>query len=275
MAQRTGAERFLAPSAKSTSAGLALVLVLAALLLGGCGGGSSAGEDEATVSSGAAAKEGAAAPAAPPAQQTGGKGSAAKGQGASPPQTSTGSTAQNGQKHGQRIAQPKGEREQAPSPAELAEATVADITLTSPSVPPGAGGPAPLPATYTCDGKGSWPALSWSGVPAGAAELVLYAMNLAPVAGKLFVDWAVAGIDPALTGLGAGELPRGAVVGTNGFGKRGYEICPEGSETYVFALYALPRSLSPRPGFDARELRTQILDASGNVGLLPVAYSRG
>jgi phosphatidylethanolamine-binding protein (PEBP) family uncharacterized protein len=149
------------------------------------------------------------------------------------------------------------------------------MTLTSPSVPPGPGGPAPLPAAYTCDGAGGWPALAWSGVPAGSAELILYAMNIAPVGGKLFVDWAVAGIDPALSGIEPSKLPKGTTVGTNSFGKRGYEICPEGSETYVFAVYALPRALSPRPGFDARELRKEILDVSGNVGLLAVAYSRG
>ena len=85
----------------------------------------------------------------------------------------------------------------------------------------------------------------------------------------------MAGLEPGLTGIEAGKLPKGAVVGTNSFGKRGYEICPEGSEIYIFAVYALPRALSPAPGFDARELRHQVLDVSGNVGLLSLAYSRG
>jgi phosphatidylethanolamine-binding protein (PEBP) family uncharacterized protein len=101
-------------------------------------------------------------------------------------------------------------------------------------------------------------------------------MSVQPVEEQLFVDWAVAGLDPSLTGIEAGQLPKGAVVGTNGFGKRGYEICPSGSgEIYMFAVYALPRSLSPKPGFDARELRKEILAVSGNVGLLPAVYSRG
>ena len=42
----------------------------------------------------------------------------------------------------------------------------------------------------------------------------------------------------------------------------------------MFAIYALPRSLSPPKGFDARELRHQILDVSGNVGLLAAIYAR-
>jgi phosphatidylethanolamine-binding protein (PEBP) family uncharacterized protein len=157
----------------------------------------------------------------------------------------------------------------------VANLTVADMSLTSPSLPAGSGGPVPLASTYTCDGPGNWPTLSWSGVPAETAELILYAMNVAPVAEKLFVDWAVADLDPALTGIEAGKLPVGAVVGVNSFGKRGYEICPDGSEIYIFAVYALPRALSPKPGFDARDLRRQVLGVSGNVGLFPVAYTRG
>ena len=277
MASRTGDKRLLVAPAKVTSAGLCLALVTAGLLLGGCGGGSSDPESAATDGSSATAqKEAAAGPA----------GSGAQAQADGPrqvgadPKASTTSTKDSlaqggGEKHGPRIAQPKAPREQAPTPAETAELTVADMALTSPSLPAGSGEAAPLLSDYTCDGKDSWPALGWSGVPAGTAELILYAMNIAPVEGKLFVDWAVAGIDPALTGIEAGRLPKGAVVGTNSFGKQGYEICPEGSEVFIFALYALPRALSPRPGFDARELRRQVLDVSGHAGLLSVAYTRG
>ena len=134
-----------------------------------------------------------------------------------------------------------------------------------------------IPATYTCDGKGTWPELRWTGVPADSAELILYAMSVQPVEGKLFVDWAVGGLDPALQSIAAGELPKGAVVGTNSFGERGYEICPApgSGEIYMFAIYALPQKLSPPKGFDARELRKAILDVSGNVGLLPAVYARG
>jgi phosphatidylethanolamine-binding protein (PEBP) family uncharacterized protein len=158
----------------------------------------------------------------------------------------------------------------------VANATVADITLQSPAIVAAAGAPGRLAATYTCDGKDSWPALHWGGVPAGTKELILYAMNVQPVEGQLFVDWALAGLDPSLEEIGAGELPKGAVVGKNGFGKLGYSLCPTGSgEIYMFALYALPRSLSLGRGFDAREVRKQILDVSGNVGLLPAVYERG
>jgi phosphatidylethanolamine-binding protein (PEBP) family uncharacterized protein len=150
------------------------------------------------------------------------------------------------------------------------------MSLESPEIVASAGRLGRLDATYTCDGKDSWPELRWGGVPPGTVELALYVMNVQPVQEQLFVDWAVAGLDPGLTGVAAGALPRDAVVGANGFGKVGYSLCPSGAgETYMFAIYALSTSLSPRQGFDAREFRGEVLDTSGNVGLLPAVYERG
>jgi len=150
------------------------------------------------------------------------------------------------------------------------------MILKSPSVPPPSSGPAVLPAQYTCDGKNTSPALRWAGVPAGTKELALFAMNVQPVNGKLFFDWAVAGLDPELGEIEAGKLPEGTVVGRNSFGKNGYEICPQGSgETYMFALYALPQRLSPGRGFEPLAFRKAVSDVSHNAGLMALAYSRG
>ena len=182
----------------------------------------------------------------------------------------------SGSKHSPHIIPPKGPTEQAPTPEQVAHATVADMSLQSPAIVASGGSPGRLAATYACDGQNSWPALHWGGVPAGTAELALFVMNVQPVEEQLFVDWAVAGLDPGLEEIEAGKLPKGAVVGTNGFGKRGYSICPPGTgEIYMFALYALRQSLAPSKGFDARELRKEVLGASGNVGLLPAVYERG
>lgn len=271
MAQRTGAIRFLASPAKSASAGFIPALALAALLLCGCGGGSSGSQSAGSgTGTSVAAQQGHSSSASKEAKASNTVGTDPKAASAT-----HGDTAAPGQKQGPRIAQPKGPREQAPTPTEIANATVADMSLQSPAILPSEGGAGRLASTYTCDGRDIWPELRWSGVPAGSAELILYAMNLAPVEGKLFVDWAVAGLDPGSDGVEAGQLPKGAVVGTNSSGKRGYEICPSGGEIYIFALYALPRSLSPARGFDARELRKQILDVSGDVGLLSATYARG
>jgi phosphatidylethanolamine-binding protein (PEBP) family uncharacterized protein len=279
VAQRTGAERFLASAAKTASARATLALAVAVIALAGCGGGSAepAQQDPATATS-ADAPTGEGASPSPPAKA---EDKAPAKQGSTPtsntasPQQEQGGGGAGAAKHGPRIAQPKGPAEQAPSPAEVANATVADISLQSPSLIQTSEGPLRIPATYTCDGQGSWPELRWAGVPADSAELILYAMSAQPVEEQLFVDWAVAGLEPSLEGIEQGRLPKGAVVGTNGFGKRGYEICPPGAEIYMFALYALPQALSPQAGFDARELRRRILDVSGNVGLLPAFYARG
>ena len=286
MAPRTGAKRLLAlPLANGAHARLILACALAALLLlAGCGGGSSQGDsaDGSTASTATVAEGGAGSAGAPASgaqsgdsQQASGAGQSSRG-GASAPAAGTG-TGEGQGKHGQRIAAPKGPREQTPSSQEVASATLADMSLRSPAIAPGPEGLGRLPATYTCDGEGSWPELHWTGVPASTAELILYAMSLQPVEGKLFVDWAVAGLDPSLTSIEAGRLPKGAITGTNSFGKRGYEICPPAGsgEIYMFAVYALPRALAPQKGFDARDLRRQILDVSGNVGLLPATYARG
>jgi phosphatidylethanolamine-binding protein (PEBP) family uncharacterized protein len=171
---------------------------------------------------------------------------------------------------------PEGEPEKAATPAEKAEATVADIALASPELQSAEGATAALAPANSCDGKNTPPTLLWKGVPQGTAELALFAMNSQPVGGKLFFDWAVTGIDPSLEGIEAGRLPKGAVTGTNSFDQVGYSICPPpGSpETYIFALYALPGRLPAAKGFDARALRDRILAISGNAGLMGAVYSR-
>ncbi len=282
MAQRTGAERFLAPAAKTASAGLCLALAALVLLLCGCGGGSSdpqtastAGQAADPAPGGASADSPASSESSPgdsgspPAAQAAEKAAAAGGAGL--PGSTPGSGA--GAKHGPHITPPKGQREPEPTPQEKAEATVADMTLQSPAIHSQEG---PLTYTYTCDGRDLSPPLNWSGVPAGTKELILYVMNGQPVGGRLFFDWAVAGLDPATGGIEIGKLPPGAVVGTNSFGERGYSICPSpgSAETYIFALFALPKALSPQKGFDPRPLREETLAISRNVGLLITAYAR-
>ena len=280
MAQRTGAERLLASPAKTASAGVALALAVAALFLCGCGGGSSDPETAGTASGQATAtapdggSPGSSSPSGSADSPSGPKATSAAQQAAegtpSPGTSATGGN-EGGAKHGPHITPPKGQREKAPTPAEKAEATVADMTLQSPSIRS-----ENLTYTYTCDGRDISPALNWSGVPAGTKELILYVMNAAPVGGRLFFDWAVAGLDPASDSIEIGKLPPGAVVGTNSFGQRGYSICPPAgsAESYIFALFALPKSLSPQKGFDPRPLREEILDVSRNVGLLTAAYAR-
>jgi phosphatidylethanolamine-binding protein (PEBP) family uncharacterized protein len=252
---------------------LALVLFAFLLALSGCGGGGSDASTQGKTSStqGGAGKQASADPSSSKANKP-----------TSDPskQGSTGSSAiaaqKEGAKHGTHIAQPKGKLERAPSSSEVANSAVADIALQSPNFITTASSEYELPSTYTCDGKNSPPTLKWSGVPAGTKELILFVLGLEPVGETLFFNWAVAGLDPSLTEIPTGQLPTGAILGQNGYGKEAYSICPaQGQgETYVFALYALPQALSPKRGFDPMSLRREVLGISGDVGLVTAAYGR-
>ena len=269
MAQGRVDKRFLTKSAKAAGAGIIPVLA-AALVLTGCGGGSSDTSGSTTAASNAASEAGtgtnagagASAPTESDATEAGEPGGE---EGQSSP----------GDKRGPSVPLPTGPEAPKITPEQRREATVANMSLESPSSVPSSSGPQALPAEYTCDGKNTSPPLRWQGVPQGTAELALFAMNIRPVEGKLFFDWAVGGLSPELEEIKAGELPRAAVVGRNSFGKADYEICPEaGSETYMFTLFALPKRLSPAQGFDPMAFRKAVVDVSGNVGLLALNYAR-
>lgn len=104
-----------------------------------------------------------------------------------------------------------------------------------------------LPVRYTCDGADLAPPLEWSAVPANTKELAILVLGLTPEPGTntsaVSIEWAVAGIDPALHRLASGALPHGAHVGRGGKGR--YDVCPPkgATEQYEFTLYAVPPSL--------------------------------
>jgi len=127
---------------------------------------------------------------------------------------------------------------------------VAPITLTSSAIQGSS-----LPALYTCDGRDVPPPLEWGAVPAGTRELVLLVIGLTPSAESgsygVSIEWAVAGIDPALHRLDPGRLPPGAYVGANSAGKHTYSICPRpgASQRYQFQVYSVPPRLRVAPNF--------------------------
>jgi phosphatidylethanolamine-binding protein (PEBP) family uncharacterized protein len=135
----------------------------------------------------------------------------------------------------------------------------------------------PIPARYTCDGSNTSPPISWSHVPPNTAEIDLFLFNLAPVHGKLFANWAVAGLSPKLHGLSAGQLPSGAILGRNSHGQVAYSLCPAKGPTvrYAFLMYALPKKIPVQPGFNAEALREKALHTAESAGLLGLSYKRG
>ena len=199
VAQRTGAERLLASPAKSASAGVDPGARARGALARRLRRGSSADRQSTSSSRHAGRRaKGAAAAGAKAARAPGKDGARQRRRGrpraahappAAPPRGS-GPPAAAGQKHGPRIAQPKGAPEQAPTPAEIANATVADMRLESPAIAASAGAPRPPGRHLHLRRRRQLARAALAGVPAGTAELALFVMNVQPVEEKLFVDWA-------------------------------------------------------------------------------------
>lgn len=232
----------------------------------GCGGGSSASSSTAAASSGEAVTS--ASDSRPPRKSTGDAPSE------TPPKESAGEAPQNSdggrsRKKHPPLELPEGKPEQGVSVQQREAVPTAEIELKTP------GGSltstTSMPVDATCKGRDVSPILEWTGVPHGTRELALFAMNLGPVNGKLYFDWAVAGIDPSLTGLEEGRLPDGAVVGLNGAGEEKYSVCPKGEETIIFALYAVEKPVGAKAGFDPLSLRKDVIASSPSVGLLAMA----
>jgi phosphatidylethanolamine-binding protein (PEBP) family uncharacterized protein len=82
-----------------------------------------------------------------------------------------------------------------------------------------------LKARYTCKGADRWPQISWSTVPPSTKELLVFVRTLQ--AGPPILNWGVAALPPSLRHISEGELPGGAVIGRNSFGRIGYYLCPQ------------------------------------------------
>src|ERR1017187_7563044 len=144
------------------------------------------------------------------------------------PASASRSTSTTKQQQPAKVTVPSGGPKPLALPRRRRKLAVANIALSSAAITQVAGAGREVDRETTCDGADRSPALKWRGIPANAAELTLFVLDLQPVNHKLFFDWAVAGLSPKLKGLEAGRLPPGAVVGRNGFGHTGYSICQIG-----------------------------------------------
>ena len=128
-----------------------------------------------------------------------------------------------------------------------------------------------IPRRYSHDGENVSPELAWSGVPDGTAELVLLCEDPDAPAGT-FPHWLVTGIDPASTGVDAGQTPKGGSALRNGFGKAGWggPRPPIGDppHRYLFHLFAVsePVTLPAEPtAGDVHDAVRGVTLASGTV----------
>lgn len=140
----------------------------------------------------------------------------------------------------------------APTPRPAPAATTAlpsssapAFALTSPSFGQGQ----PIPAVYTCTGKGQSPPLQWSNPPPGTQRLALTVLD-PDAPGGVFIHWVIYNIPAATRSLPEAEpttvtLPDGSRQGQNGASSTGYTgpCPPSGTHHYIFHLYALDAAL--------------------------------
>jgi len=144
----------------------------------------------------------------------------------------------------------------------------ASFTLTSSAFSAGDA----IPARFTCDGAGLSPALTWSGVPAGAGSLVLIMDDPDapdPAAPKItWVHWLVYNLPPDSTGLPEGAdnsgLPAGTREGLNDFRRTTYggPCPPVGRHRYFIKLYALDTVL---PDLDSPDKERLLAAMQGHI----------
>jgi Raf kinase inhibitor-like YbhB/YbcL family protein len=133
-----------------------------------------------------------------------------------------------------------------------------------------------IPARHTCDGADLSPPLLFSGVPAGAASLVLVCDDPDAVSG-VFDHFVLFNLSPATPGLpeglpAAARYADGSLSGKNGWGRLGYggPCPPSGVHRYVFTLYALDARLELPPGATKKDVlraaKGHILAAATLIG---------
>jgi Raf kinase inhibitor-like YbhB/YbcL family protein len=130
------------------------------------------------------------------------------------------------------------------------------LRLTSPAFQNGT----VIPEVYTCSGLNQSPAISWNGVPADTASLVLIVDDPDAPMG-IFVHWVIYNLPPNTKMLPASmpisQSAQGGEQGTNGSGGVGYTgPCPPPGKPhhYHFRLYALDRKLKLEAGATAQEV---------------------
>lgn len=129
-----------------------------------------------------------------------------------------------------------------------------------------------IPAKYTCDGEDINPPLQIEEIPEGAESLVLIVDDPDAPMGT-WVHWVVWNIDPAISLIEEGKVPKGGVEGLNDFGKHSYggPCPPSGTHHYYFKLYSLDTRLeldsSSRKQDVEKAMEGHILDWAELIGL--------
>jgi phosphatidylethanolamine-binding protein (PEBP) family uncharacterized protein len=128
---------------------------------------------------------------------------------------------------------------------------------------------------FTCAGANVSPSLSWSVVPEGTVETVVWMEGARPMRGpaRERIQWAVTGIDPTITSLPENTVPAGSTVVV----PYGATCSSNATDAYHFTVYFLAAPVDPAsfgdPYLLSSELRRLALDgfsASGYRNLDPM-----
>ncbi len=114
-----------------------------------------------------------------------------------------------------------------------------------------------IPIQFTADGDNVPPSIAWGPVPEGTRSIaVLVEDPDAPE--RIFVHYVVVGIPPTARGLER-DLPHGAVVGTNSYGRQQWDgpNPPNGRHRYVFRVFALD-NIPDKPGMTKEDLMSAV-----------------
>ena len=251
---------------RRVAGGAALLSVpLAAVALAGCGGSSSSSTTTVVV------------PSSPAASTP-----AATSNAASPPPPATTAGATTGASSASKAAHGSAKTSSKTSSASSATSSSSGEVYSTPgafSISSSAFAlNGEIPSQYTCAGAGISPPLSWEKVPAHAVELLLFVIDdtadsyANPNGG---IRWVVGGIDPSSTGVPAGKVPAGGIVGTDTAGKAAYTpICPPAgkSDRIEFTLYALSKRIKIAPGFQPTQAEHEYGSGNDLLGQSAVTY---
>ena len=131
-----------------------------------------------------------------------------------------------------------------------------------------------IPVTFTCDGSGVSPPLSWGAVPEGTAELAITVID--PDAGG-FVHWVIAGMGPGVQALTQASIPAGAAQAMNSAGSIGWTgPCPPkgAAHHYVFTFYALKSLSGITDGMAAADALAALAKLTAKTAVLTGTYLR-
>lgn len=132
-----------------------------------------------------------------------------------------------------------------------ADDDAAELTVTSTAFAEGG----KIPAAHTCEGADTLPPPSWS-IPPPSAESLAIVVEDPDAPSGTFTHLVVAGLPADLAGL-EGDLPVGAVPGTNDAGEEGLSgpCPPPGDDTHRYRFTVLGLGTAPdlSPGFAPAE----------------------